>query len=87
MVVANDVILAGGGDDTIVGDQSDYVLDGGSGTDTLNVGANFTSTSNAQIVGIENITLTAAVNLNIANQTEGFRVNIDAGNLPTSPGA
>ena len=69
-----------GGNDTLVGAQNDTLLDGGTDNDTLQIGANFTSTSNAQIVGIENITLTAAVNLNIANQTEGFRVNIDAGN-------
>ncbi len=58
-----DIILAGGGNDTIVADQNDHIIDGGSGSDTLRVGANFTSTSNAQIVNIENVTLTAAATL------------------------
>ena len=75
----NDIILAGGGNDTIIADQNDLVIDGGSGTDTLSVGANFTSTSDAQIVNIENVLLTAAVTLNLANQTEGFTITGSAG--------
>src|SRR4029077_13159385 len=64
-----DSITGGTGNDTIVGAQNDTLLSGGSGTDTLNIGANFTSTSDAQIVGIENVTLTAAATLNLSNQT------------------
>ena len=58
--------------DPIVGAQNDTLLDGGIGTDTLNVGVSFSSTSDAQIANIENITLRAATTLNLANQTETF---------------
>ena len=74
-----DIILAGGGNDTIIADQNDRVIDGGSGTDTLSVGANFTSTSDAQIVGIENVTLTTAATLNMSNQTEAFTITGSSG--------
>ena len=74
-----DIILAGGGNDTIVADQNDHIIDGGSGSDTLRVGANFTSTSNAQIVNIENVTLTAAATLNLSNQTEAFTITGSSG--------
>ena len=70
----------GSGNDTIVGAQNDILLDGGAGTDTLNVGANFTSTSDAQIVNIENITLTASgMTLDLSNQTEGFNITGSSG--------
>ena len=75
-----DTIVGGAGNDTIIGDQSDALLDGGAGTsDTLQVGANFTSTGNGQIVNIENILLTAAVMLDLSNQTEGFNINGSSG--------
>lgn len=69
-----DTIYAGTGNDTIVADQADRLIDGGGGTDTLSVGANFTSSSDAQIVGIENVTLASAATLNLANQSEGFKI-------------
>ena len=72
-------ITGGSGNDIIVGAVNDTLLSGGAGTDTLNVGANFTSTSDAQIVGIENVTLTAASTLNLCNQTEGFTITGSAG--------
>ena len=74
-----DWIFGGSGNDTIVGAQNDRVLDGGTNTDTLNVGANFTSTSDAQIANIENVLLTAAVTLNLANQTEAFNITGSSG--------
>ena len=55
-----DSITGGSGADTIIGAQNDTLLDGSGGTDTLRVGANFTSISNAQIANIENVTLTTA---------------------------
>ena len=55
----NDFIVGGSGDDIIVGEQNDFLLSGGGGADTLRVGANFTSTGDGQITGIENVTLTA----------------------------
>ena len=69
-----DLITGGSGSDTIVGAQNDTLLNGGGGTDTLRVGANFTSSSNAQIANIETVQLTAAATLNLANQTEGFKI-------------
>ena len=77
----NDSIHGGTGDDTIVGAQNDILLDGGADTtaDTLQVGANFDDTGNGQIVNIENVTLTAAVTLNLSNQTEGFNITGSSG--------
>jgi hypothetical protein len=75
----NDYFIGNSGNDTIVGAQNDKLFDGGSGTDTLNIGANFTSTSDAQIVRIENVTLTAAATLNLSSQTEGFTITGSAG--------
>ncbi len=69
-----DYIIGNSGSDIIVGAQNDKVLDGGGGTDTLRIGANFTSTSDAQIVNIENVTLTAAATVDLSNQTEGFTI-------------
>ncbi len=75
-----DSITGGSGADTIVGAQNDTLLDGGGGTDTLNVGASFTSTSDAQIANIENITLTASgPTLNLSNQTEAFNITGSTG--------
>ena len=74
-----DSITGGSGADTIIGAQNDTLLDGSGGTDTLRVGATFTSTSNAQIANIENVTLTTAATLNLSNQTEGFNINGSSG--------
>ena len=63
-----------------MGAQNDTLLDGGAGTDTLSVAASFTSTSDAQIVNIENIVLTASgTTLNLSNQTEGFNITGSSG--------
>ena len=45
--LGDDSISAGAGNDIINGAQNDTLLDGGTNTDTLQVAANFTSTSNA----------------------------------------
>ena len=74
-----DVIIGGAAGDTIKGAQDDILLDGRGGTDTLNVGANFTSTSDSQIVNIEKILLTDDVTLDISNQTEGFIITGSSG--------
>ncbi|WKY29861.1 VCBS domain-containing protein [Pseudomonas donghuensis] len=75
-----DSISAAGGNDIINGAQNDTLLDGGTNTDTLNVSANFTSTSNAQIANIENVTLTVSgLTLNLGNQTEAFNINGSSG--------
>ena len=75
-----DTITGGSGNDTIVGAENDVVLDGGVGTDTLNVGANFSSISDEQIANIENATLTASgLTFNLSNQTEGFTITGSSG--------
>ncbi|QUS39179.1 VWA domain-containing protein [Tardiphaga alba] len=74
-----DSITGGLGDDTIIGAQNDTLLNGGGGNDTLQLGANFNNGNNAQIVNIENVVLTAAVTVNLSNQTEGFRITGSSG--------
>ncbi|MGY5795396.1 immunoglobulin-like domain-containing protein, partial len=71
-----DFVTGGSGNDTIVADASDYLLDGGAGSDTLRVDASFTSGSDAQIVNIENVKIdsSAAVVLDLSNQTENFTI-------------
>ena len=69
-------MLGGGGDDTLVGDQSDVLLEGGSGNDLLQVGSGFTASGDGQLSGIERVALTASnVQLTLASQTEGFLIN------------
>ncbi len=75
----SDFIVAGAGNDTIVGEQIDFLFEGGTGTDTLQLAANFDDASDAQINGVENVTLTAAATLNLAQQTEGFTITGSAG--------
>src|SRR6185369_11448126 len=62
------------GQDEIFGAADDTLLDGGDSTDYLRLGADFTSTSNGQIVNIEWVYLDQAMTLNLANQTEGFLI-------------
>ena len=76
---AADSISAGAGNDTINGSGNDTLLDGGADIDTLQLGANFTSASNAQIVNIENVTPTASAIVNLSNQTEDFTITGSAG--------
>ena len=76
---AADYIFGGDGNDTIVGAQNDTILDGGAGTDTLQVGANFVDSDDSQIVNIENVTLTAAVTLDLHQQTESFTITGSSG--------
>ena len=74
-----DWLFGGSGNDTLFGAQNDRVLDGGTGNDTLRVAANFTSTSNAQIVSIENVLLSAGLTLNLSKQTEAFAITGSSG--------
>ena len=74
-----DQIVAGSGNDTIFGTDNDTLLDGGTGTDTLGTGPNFTSTSDGQITGIENVLIGTAATLNLSNQTEGFTITGSSG--------
>ncbi|MCE6981523.1 type I secretion C-terminal target domain-containing protein, partial [Pseudomonas frederiksbergensis] len=74
-----DQIVTGSGNDTIFGTDNDTLLDGGTGSDTLSTGALFTSTSDGQITGIENVLIGTAATLNLANQTEGFTITGSSG--------
>ncbi len=71
---AADWIFGGAGDDNILGGQEDHLIDGGANSDTLSITANFTSSSDAQIVNIEVLNLSAGVTANLSNQSEGFAV-------------
>ncbi len=82
-----DSIGAGAGNDTIFGAQEDTLLDGGANVDTLQVGANFISTGNGQIANIENVILTAALTLNLSDQTEGFTITGSSGSDSITGGA
>jgi len=67
-----DSIVAGAGNDTIVGAQDDALLDGGADADVLQIGASFDDTSDAQIIRIETVNLTAAgLTVNLAGQGAG----------------
>ncbi|WP_269933382.1 beta strand repeat-containing protein, partial [Aminobacter sp. HY435] len=78
--IGADKIFGGAGNDTIIADQADKLIDGGDDVDTLRVGGNFTSSSDAQIVGIENVTLTTQATVNLSNQTEAFTITGSSGN-------
>jgi len=73
-----DVILAGLGNDTLVGAHDDALLDGGTGSNVLQIGVNFNDFSDAQINAIETVTLTATglvVSLDAQNENEGLTIN------------
>ncbi len=75
-----DSLYGGDNNDTLFGDQDDTLLDGEAGTDTLSLAADFTSSSNGQIVNVENVVLTAAVSVDLSNQTEAFTITGSSGN-------
>ncbi|NML76389.1 tandem-95 repeat protein [Rhizobium sp. S-51] len=69
-----DQLYGNGGNDTLYANANAIVMDGGSGTDTLRVSSDFTSTSDGQIVYVEQVNLTSAGILNMSNQAEGFKI-------------
>ena len=76
---AIDTLTLGAGNDSItlagVFTTAVDIIDGGAGTNTLNVGAILNAAANADLVNIQNIALTAAgTTLTLTNQTEGFNV-------------
>jgi len=77
-------VWGGAGNDTIVGSETDVTLDGGAGTDLLRIGDNFADISNAQIVDIELIELTAdALTVSLDDQTEAFEITAFAAGSST----
>jgi hypothetical protein len=90
----DDFISAGDGDDIITVDNgTEYANDvyaGGLGSDTINMGATLTlSSTDANITGIENLTLTGTGNFNLVftGQDDGFTVTGNVGdNAITSAG-
>jgi hypothetical protein len=78
-----DYIDGGDGNDTIIisgaGDGNSDKMHGGLGTDTLTVSANTTvSTTNADITGIENITVTGTTALVLTGQSDDFVITASA---------
>ncbi len=76
-----DYIIGGAADDIIRGETNDYLLDGGFGTDTLQVSGDFTSSGNAQLVNVENVEITGSTGrtLNLSNQTETLKIDGSSG--------
>ncbi|MDM9647861.1 VCBS domain-containing protein [Rhizobium sp. S163] len=75
-----DTLKGGAGDDTIYGASNDTLLDGGTGTNTLMVAGGFNSSSDNQIVNIQNVSMTSSGSLDLSKQTEGFTVTGSTGN-------
>ena len=86
-----DSIVGGGGGDTIIGAEDDELLDGGDGTDHLQIGTNFNDVNDAQIVNIEHVEVTAeGLTVNLGDQTEGVTITgyaSGATNITTGAGA
>lgn len=72
-----DSMDGGAGNDTLVGTSDDALLEGGADADVLQTGATFNDASDAQINGIETVTMTVntGASLNLGDQTEGFTIN------------
>lgn len=78
-----DSVMAGAGNDTIVGVQDDALLDGGTGTDTLQVTGPFDDVSNAQIANVENVSLTTGGVFSFDAQSEGLNIAASAASAIT----
>ncbi len=74
-----DRLYGGSGEDWLYADNDDVVIDGGSDTDTLWVAGGFSDATDSQIVNVEVVELTSSGSLNLANQTEGFKIVGSAG--------
>ncbi len=76
------VLEGGSAADTFVGLVGADTIDGGGGTDTLTLSGtsvDLNSATNAQLVSVENITISAAATVNLSNQTEGFTITGSSG--------
>lgn len=91
----DDYIDGGDGNDTVIIDSTaEYAADvyvGGLGTDTLSItGTTTLSTTDADISGFENMTITGASTVVFTGQTEGFTIDATAAsaqNITTGTGA
>ncbi|NDG83398.1 MAG: calcium-binding protein, partial [Betaproteobacteria bacterium] len=73
----NDSITAGAGNDTIVGADSGDTIVGGAGADTLQLASSYTPASDGNLKEVESVVITgntAAVAVNLSNQSEAFTV-------------
>jgi Ca2+-binding RTX toxin-like protein len=71
-----DSLIGGQGDDTVVGDQADVLIDGGAGNDVLQVAANFTAATDAQVINMQVVTMIATgLTLDLTSQTEALILN------------
>ena len=78
-----DSIFAGGGDDTIVGAQDDALLDGGTGNNVLQIGANFNDINDTQIANILTVALkSAGLAVSLDAQSENLAINAFANYAP-----
>jgi len=73
-----DTLSGGNGDDLLIASSEDALIDGGAQAtnDSMQIEADFSDISDAQIVGIEIIDLsTGAFSLSVNDQGEGFTIN------------
>ncbi|NBS40979.1 MAG: calcium-binding protein, partial [Betaproteobacteria bacterium] len=71
-----DSITGGAGNDTLVGSTEDRLLDGGNGTDVLQIAAAFDDSGDGQIVNLETVTLTVTgLNVNLGDQSENLTIS------------
>ncbi|MCX6972879.1 MAG: calcium-binding protein [Verrucomicrobia bacterium] len=74
-----DRLAAAGGNDTVLGAENDALLDGGTDSDWLKIGADFNNTSDAQIANFENVQVTVTgLSINLGQQTEALNIFGDA---------
>jgi Ca2+-binding RTX toxin-like protein len=69
--LGDDNLSGGAGNDTFVGADNGDTIDGGADTDTLQPSANYTPAADANLEGVENVTVTgnlAPVDINLSNQ-------------------
>ena len=75
-----DAINAGAGNDVLVVEESDALIDGGAGTDTAYFGAAVTNAlTDAELINVENILLTAAINADFSVQSESLQISGSSG--------
>jgi Ca2+-binding RTX toxin-like protein len=79
--MAGDTVSGGAGNDVLVVEEGDALIDGGTGTDTAYFGAAVTAANllDAELVNVENILLTAAINADFSVQSESLQISGSSG--------